>query len=142
MYTGSYIPKFPYTGEQATLVGGRIVFHAKDDSAFIFANKAVVLSTSGSTHINSSEGVFINGNTIELGLNAQQPVIRGNALVDDLTLLCSALNSFSMAMTMLSESELEIAIPGIVKSAARLSETVNGIRKRLPNTLSKVTKTL
>ena len=129
-------------GDQATLVGGRIMFHAKDDSAFIFANKAIILSTSGSAHINSPEGVFINGNTIELGLNAQQPVIRGNVLVDDLSLLCSSLNSFAMAITMLSESELEIAIPSIIKSAARLAGTANGIRSRLPNSLSKVTKTL
>lgn len=141
MYTGSYIPKFPYAGDQATLVGGRIVFHAKEDTAFIFANKSVVISTPGSTHINATEGVFINGGSIELGLNATEPVIRGNVLIDDLTILCTSLNSFARALSTISESQLEKAIPAIVKSAAGLSSNVRGIQRRLPNSLSKVTKT-
>jgi len=142
MYTGSYIPKFPYTGDQAIVSSGRIIFHAKDDSAFIFANKAISLSTSGSTHINSSEGVFINGKTIELGLNAQEHVIKGDTAVVEFRRLYSTLRQLVDAIGDMSSTELELAIPKLVAKAEVVSKTLSELEQNLDTILSTTTKTL
>jgi hypothetical protein len=141
-YKQNYIPKFPYAGDQCTISSGRIIFHAKEDSAFIFASKAISLSTSGSTHINSPQGVFINGTTIELGLNAQEPLLKGKSTVNDLRLLYSRLEAFGAAVGSLSTTEPEAAIPGIIQTGQNLAKTVGTLKRRLPTLLSKTSKTL
>lgn len=142
MYSGSYIPQFPYTGDQVVVSSGRLVFHAKDDTAFIFGRKAISLSTSGSTHINSNEGVFINSKKIELGLNAQESVIKGDTAKGELTLLYNAIARFAAAVGQLSETKLEDAIPEIHNASAVLYDTAISLKERLPDMLSKTTKTL
>lgn len=141
MYTGKYIPKFPYTGEQVTIGSGRILVHAKDDSAFIFADKSIVLSTTGSLHVNATEGTFISSQTIELGLNAQEALIKGNTAVQDLKLLYNALQKFTVAVGGLSTSEPQTAIPKIISSAKVLDRTLARLKNRLPDLLSQVSKT-
>lgn len=142
MYTGSYIPTFPYQGDQVAISSGRLLFHAKDDSLFLFANKAISLATSGSTHINSSEGVYINGSSIELGLNAQEKVIKGDTAVTEFRRLYGVLISLSNALKNLSSSELETAIPELVKAAEVASATLTDLDQNLPTILSSTTKTL
>ena len=141
MYTGQYKPNFPYLGHQATITAGRIIFHANEDALFVFARKAVSVSTSGSLHVNASEGTFINSNTIELGLNATQPVMKGAYTVDELTILCNSIEAFAGAVGSMSETELEKAIPNIIRTASNLVNTAQGVKSRLPNLLSKTTKT-
>lgn len=140
--SGSYIPSFPYLGDQAIISSGRILFHAKDDSAFIFAKESVGLSTSGSVDINASKGVRINGKVIQLGLNAQEAVIKGDTAKGELTLLYSALARFASAVGALNETKLEDAVVEIHNASVVLFDTVNGLKERLPDMLSKTTKTL
>lgn len=141
MYTGQYIPKFPYIGEQATIGSGRILIHAKDDTAFIFADKAVVVSTTGSFHVNATEGTFINSQKVELGLNAQEAIMKGNTTVNDLKLLYNALQKFTVAVGGLSTTEPQLAIPKIISSAKVLDRTLERLKNRLPDLLSQVSKT-
>jgi hypothetical protein len=141
-YRSKYIPKFPYLGEQVTIGSGRLMFHAKDDSAFIFASKAISLATSGSVHVNASEGVFVNGSTIELGLNAQEAVIKGNMAVNELRMLYSGLQTFVNAVGGMSATEIELSVVDVTKAATVLSKTLDDLRSRLPNILSETTKTL
>ena len=142
MYTGSYIPEFPYKGDQVAIASGRLVFHSKDDSVFLFANKAISLSTSGSTHINSAEGVYVNGSTIELGLNAQEKLIKGDTAVVEFRRLYSTLNQLVKAIGQLSSTELETAIPALVKESEVVSKTLTELEQNLDTILSNTTKTL
>ena len=41
----------------------------------------------------------------------------------------------------MSETELEKAIPNIIRTASNLVNTAQGVKSRLPNLLSKTTKT-
>ena len=142
MYTNKYIPQFPYLGDQVTVGSGRLIFHAKDDSAFIFASKAISLATSGSVHVNAPEGVFVNGKTIELGLNAQERVIRGDMDVNNRRVLYTQLAQFVNAVGGMSETELGLSVVEINKVATVLSKTIQEQRDALDEILSPVTKTL
>jgi len=142
MYKSNYIPKFPYTGDQVTVGAGRLIFHAKEDSVFIFANKAISLATSGSAHINATEGTFINSNTIELGLNAQEQLIKGNTAVMNWKVLYTQLQQFVNAVGGMSETELGLSVVEINKVATVLSQTIQAQRDSLDDLLSTTTKTL
>lgn len=142
MYSSSYIPKLDYAGDQVIIGSGRLLFHAKDDSAFIFASKAISLSTSGSTHINSTEGVFINGGTIELGLNAQEQLLKGNMTVLSLKRLYTSLERLAVALGALSETQLANSIVEINTAAINLNSTAKQLREQADDLLSNTTKTL
>jgi hypothetical protein len=142
MYTKRYIPNFPYTGDQVTVSSGRLIFHAKDDTAFIFASKAISLATSGSLHVNATDGVFMNGSTIELGLNAQEQVIKGNTAVTNWKVLYKQLQQFVNAVGGMSQTELELSVIEISKAASVLSSTIENQLDTLDDLLSTTTKTL
>ncbi len=142
MYTGKYIPTFPYLGDQVAISSGRLLFHAKEDSVFLFADKAISLATSGSTHINSAEGVYINGKSIELGLNAQEKVIKGDTFVGELRKLYGTLGSLVGEIKGMSSTELEKSIVGLVNRAEVVETTLKELEANLPNILSATTKTL
>lgn len=142
MYKSNYIPKFPYLGDQVTVSSGRLIFHAKDDSAFIFAAKAISLATSGSMHVNASEGTFVNSPTIELGLNATEALIKGNTFVMNQKVLYSQLQQFVNAVGGISETELELAAVEINKAATVLSRTIQEQKNSLDDLLSTTSKTL
>jgi hypothetical protein len=140
--SGSYIPEFPYKGDQVLISSGRLVFHSKDDSAFIFANKSISLSTTGSVHINAAEKTYINSKEIQLGLNAQERVIKGDTAVDSFRRLYTSLDNFAVAVGGLSETNLKDAVVTIQKASQDLSDVLANLKDRLPDLLSKTTKTL
>lgn len=142
MYTGNYIPTFPYQGDQVAISSGRLLFHAKEDSVFLFAKKSISLATSGSTHINSAEGVFINGKSIELGLNAQERVIKGDTAVGELRKLYGTLGSLVLAIRGMSSTQLEESIVELTNRAEVVATTLQELEANLPNILSTTTKTL
>tara|TARA_B110000977_G_scaffold183302_1_gene245822 strand:- start:533 stop:949 length:417 start_codon:yes stop_codon:yes gene_type:complete len=76
----SYTPEFPYTGEHIVVNSGRVFINARDDSAFINANKAVSLGSGGTLNFDSKDKCIINSSRIDLGLAADHPVTRGDIL--------------------------------------------------------------
>ena len=96
----TYKPDAPgiYQGKQVIINSNRLLFNAKDDSILLFANKAIVFSTNGSIHFDTSdkkEGdeaskVVINSPNIYLGLTKAygedklptEPAVLGDYLGD------------------------------------------------------------
>ena len=76
----AYTPDFPYTGEHIILNSGRVFINARDDSAFINANKAVSLGSGGTINFDSKDKCIINSPRIDLGLGALHPVVKGDIL--------------------------------------------------------------
>lgn len=140
--SSSYLPAFPYTGDQVIIGSGRLVFHAKDDTAFIFAKKSISLSTTGSLHINANDGTHINSKQIQLGLNAQERVIKGDTAVDSLRRLYTAIDNFAVAIGGLSETKLAESLIPVQYASQNLSDVVKDLKEKLPDLLSKTTKTL
>lgn len=76
----AYTPEFPYKGEHIILNSGRVFINARDDSAFINANKAVSLGSGGTINFDSKDKCIINSPRIDLGLGALHPVVKGDIL--------------------------------------------------------------
>jgi hypothetical protein len=140
-----YKPDFKYSGNQIILSSGKITLHSSDDSIMLFGKKAIALSSLGTVNLDIKQRLLINAPKIELGLGAErfgQPVILGKTNMELMTRLLEALTAFGKALSTMSETELEKAIPAIVKSGTILSSTCPEIKASLSGSLSNVTYTL
>jgi hypothetical protein len=144
MATTPYIPIFPYTGNQIILSSGRVVLHSKDDSVMIFGKKSIGLSSTGTVNLDVSTKVIINSPKIELGLSAEklgEPILLGNKTVFLIARLLDSLTQLAGALSQMSETQLQIAIPKIIESSTKLKELCPTLRADLTNLLSQVTYT-
>lgn len=144
MVDSKYTPLFPYTGDQVIISSGRVTLHSKDDSVMLFGKKAIALSSLGTVNFDVSNRVIINSPKIELGLEAErfgQQVLLGNNTVLLLTRLLESLTALGKALSNMSESELETAIPTIAKTGEKLAKDCPKLTADLQNLLSKVTYT-
>jgi len=87
----SYIPKFPYNEDQIILNSNRISLNSKTDSIFLFSSKIISLSSNEGIHFNTDKEFYINSSKIQLGLNADEPIPRGNKLKNILEKLLDTL---------------------------------------------------
>jgi hypothetical protein len=94
----SYKPDFPYLGEQIIINSGRVILNSKDDSIFLFSKKAIGFSSSGPINFDSDEKIIMNSPEIYLGLDAQEPLVKGQQLVNLLNRLLNSLDSFSLVI--------------------------------------------
>lgn len=85
-----------YKGDQVLINGGRLVFNAKEEGAFIYANEYIGLAAK-SVHIDGEDMVSLDAKKIYLGGVAlrreDEPVILGTTLQDWLTNLTDNLNT-------------------------------------------------
>lgn len=142
-----YTPTFPYNGDQATITSGRIIFHAKNDSIFLFGRDAIGLSSLGQVNIDSLEGTTINSPIIKLGLNAQdagEPLVKGyqnNLLLAE---LIGELKNVCVNLSKISQTNLNQAIPGIINSTQQAIDSMTKLESFINtnSNLSKKTYTL
>lgn len=121
-----YIPTFPYKGDQAIISSGRVLFHAKDDSVFVFGKKAVGISSVGVVNIDNYEGTTINSPKIELGLNAKiqgQPVLLGKETNRILIDILRDINGVAAALASISQTGLAAATINIASQGEILKAT-------------------
>jgi hypothetical protein len=142
-----YIPEFPYKGDQAIIVSGRIIFNSNDDSIFLFGKSAIGLSSLGEVNIDSIQGTTINSPIIQLGLNAKdsgEPLVKGyqNNLL--LLRLLGALSELCISLSNISETNFHLNIPGIRSKAQVAVNTIKQIKGvlKVKGNLSKKTYTL
>ena len=76
-----YKPEFPYRGKQIIIDSDRVILNAKNDSAFIIADKAIGISTNGTFNVDSGGKTIINSPQIDLGLEAIHPAVKGDVLL-------------------------------------------------------------
>lgn len=140
-----YIPDLKYSGNQIILSTGRVTLHSKDDSIMMFGKKAIALSSLGTVNIEVAEKLLINAPKIELGLGAErrgEPVILGKRNQELMIRLLDALTKFGSALSKISETELEKAVPAIIKTGTILSQICPEVKASLSGSLSNVTYTL
>lgn len=147
MATKQYIPVFPYKGNQAIISSGRIMFHAKDDSIFLFGKKAVSISSVGVINMDCYEGIALNAPTIELGLKAEsegENVMLGLTTNQMLVELLDELERVGSALTQLSKTGLAGASVAILSAGESLLSKSKIIKSNLidNSNLSKKTYTL
>jgi hypothetical protein len=67
-----------YDKSQAIMVSDRIVLNSKQDDIFLLSKKSINLSSQGVVNIDSDTASVINSPEIYLGLNADEPLLKGN----------------------------------------------------------------
>lgn len=144
MATTPYIPALPYTGDQIILTSGRVTLHAQDDSVMLFGKKSIALSSLGTVNLDVSSKVIINSPKIELGLSAEklgEPVLLGNKSIFLIARLLDSLTELADALSKMSETQLQIAIPAIVEKSNKVKGDLPKLRADLTSLLSQVTYT-
>lgn len=132
----SYTPEFPYIGEQIIINSGRVTLNSKDDSIFLFAKTAIGFSTAGSINLDCDDKVIINSPQIYLGLDADEPIIKGNQLVNLLNRLLNSLDSFSQIIQSSVDSN-GIPIIAATTAGGTLTKDIIKVRSLLESIKSK-----
>lgn len=116
-----YIPNLKYTGNQIVISSGKVTLHSKDDSIMMFGKKAIALSSLGTVNVEAAGKLLINAPKIELGLNAErfgEPVLLGKSTILLITRMLKILIPLAEALNNISETNLEEAIPALVKASS------------------------
>jgi hypothetical protein len=96
------IPPSQYTGNQVILTSDRVLLNAKKDAVLIFAKQAIGFSSAGSIHFNSDSVTIINAPKIQLGINAEEPLLLGNKTVEFMTDFLKTLNQLVDSLSKVS----------------------------------------
>lgn len=138
-----YKPVFPYLGNQAIISSGRVVIHSSDDFIFHFGKKGVAISSPATFTVDANEKTTIASPIIELGYQAKQQVLRGNATATQLGFVLDQLESLGDILSNMLEVEAEVTITKLNKLGIVMKETAKTVKANL-NTecLSKTTLTL
>lgn len=80
---------------QALISSGRIVFNSTQKEIIAFAKKGIALSTETIITLDAKESIVINANKIELGLDADEPLMLGNAWKDWMDQLLTAIGTLT-----------------------------------------------
>lgn len=139
-----YTPTYPYLGKQVIISSGRVTLHSKEDSVMLFGKKAIALSSLGTVNLDVTTKVLVNCPKIELGFDAEktgQPVLLGGNTIYLIARLLNTIEEVGEALSQISETQLEEAIPKIVNSGKKLKSICPVLRSDLTSLLSQVTYT-
>ena len=125
-----YKPDFPYLGEQIIITSGRVILNSKDDSVFLFGKKAIGFSSAGTINFDSDDKVIINAPQIYLGLEAKEPLVKGQALESLLTDLLDSLEELGEKLMSAVDSN-GVYITAITTSGRSLQRSIKRVKSNL-----------
>jgi hypothetical protein len=126
----SYKPDFPYLGEQIIITSGRVTLNSKDDSVFLFGKKAIGFSSAGTINFDSDDKVIINAPQIYLGLEAKEPLVKGQALENLLLELLDSLEELGDKLMFAVDSN-GVFITSITTSGRSLHRSIKRVKSNL-----------
>jgi hypothetical protein len=136
-----YTPKFPYDKDQIIINSNRITLNSKDDSIFLFANKIINFSSNEGIHFNTNKNIIFNSSKIQLGLNAEEPLVKGNQLKNILEKLLELLEIVGSQLLTATDSN-NIPIVTVQTSGNSLIKSSKRIKLLLKNLNSEQNYTL
>lgn len=122
----SYTPEFPYNKPQLILNSDRVLINSKSDSIFLFSSKVISLSSNEGIHFNTNGNTIINSPKIQLGLDAVEPIPKGNQLKNILTRLLNDLENVGDQLLTANDSNnnpipsVQTAGNNLIKSSKRI----------------------
>lgn len=128
----AYVPQFPYNGNQIIYTSDRIVLNSRNDSIFLFSNKVIGLSSNEGIHLNTDKEVIINSSKIQLGIDAKEPLVKGNQLTNLLEKLLNDLGSIGDQLYSATDSNGN-PIPSVQTSGNSLIKSTKRIKILLKN---------
>jgi len=142
-YDSSYQPTPPeeYNQPQCIVDSGRLLFNAKEDSILMFSSKAIALSSISSVNIDT--GKFItNADRIDLGLDANEPLLRGNKTADFLNEVLRILEQTALALQQAISTPPGTPIAPITEHGVGMLVDVTELKRKVEELKSKQNFTL
>lgn len=128
----SYKPEFPFLDDQLIFNSNRISLNSKTDSIFLFSNKAIGLSSNEGIHLNTDKEIILNSSKTFIGLNADEPLLKGNKTEDLLTKILDELITLGDILSNAKDSNNN-PIVSVQTAGDGLIKSINRIKKILPN---------
>jgi hypothetical protein len=140
----TYIPESPssYKKDQIILNSGRILLNAKSDSVLIRASKAISLSSAGTINFDSDNSFIVNAPRIDLGLNAVEPLLKGNTTVDYIKRLIEQFSRLCEILEKLTGAPAGIPIFAVNAVASTIKTTLTTMLTQIESLKSKQNFTL
>ena len=137
----NYKPEFPYLGDQIIINSGRVTLNSKDDSIFLFGKKAIGFSSAGTINFDADDKVIFNAPEIYLGIDAKEPLVKGQALEDLLIDLLNTLDLLGEKLSFVKDYN-GVFITGITTSGISLKRSVKRLKSKVKNIKSSKNFTL
>jgi len=115
------------TTPQTLISSGRIVFNSTQKEIIAFAKNGIGLSSGTSIAIDGKEDISLNANKIELGTNANEPLILGNKFKSWIENLIDTIGTITVTTP---------AGPASPISASPQWAAISSIKSRIPTILS------
>jgi hypothetical protein len=128
-----------YTGRQIILNSGRLVFNSTEDHILLSSIKTVNINAINGFNVDSPQSVIQSNSVLLGGINAVEPVLKGDTTINILVDLVNQLQALTIALqTVTPQAGLAVA-----PAAAQLAPQLAVIRTQLQTTTkSQVSKTL
>lgn len=126
-----YKPNFPYLGNQAIITSGRVVLHSYDDFIFLFGKKGVSISSPSTFTVDANEKTIIASPNIQLGFDADEPVLLGRSTVVQLGQLLDAIQNLSKELKNINTADFSTVFPSIAKESTVLEGIAGRVKAQL-----------
>lgn len=132
-----------YSGAQAIISSGRLLFNSTQDHILLSSQKSINLNSQESVNIDARSGMTIQTPELYLGgIETAQPVVLGNDLVDLLGKILTDLEYLTGAL----QNQLGVPVGSPIGPTNLVAQAVNdkigGYKAELSNILSNTTKTV
>ena len=128
-----------YAGRQLLLNSGRLVFNSTEDHILLSSIKTVNINAINGFNVDSPQSVIQSNSVLLGGINAVEPVLKGDTTINILVDLVNQLQALTIAL----QSVTPQAGLAVAPAAAQLAPQLAVIRTQLQTTTkSQVSKTL
>jgi hypothetical protein len=128
-----------YAGRQLILNSGRLVFNSTEDHILLSSIKTVNINAINGFNVDSPQSVIQSNSVLLGGINAVEPVLKGDTTINILVDLVNQLQALAIAL----QSVTPQAGLAVAPAAAQLAPQLAVIRTQLQTTTkSQVSKTL
>jgi hypothetical protein len=128
-----------YAGRQLLLNSGRLVFNSTEDHILLSSIKTVNINALNGFNVDSPQSVIQSNSVLLGGINAVEPVLKGDTTINILVDLVNQLQALAIAL----QSVTPQAGLAVAPAAAQLAPQLAVIRTQLQTTTkSQVSKTL
>jgi hypothetical protein len=128
-----------YSGKQIILNSGRLVFNSTEDHILLSSIKTVNINALNGFNVDSPQSVIQSNSVLLGGINAVEPVLKGDTTINILVDLVNQLQALAIAL----QSVTPQAGLAVAPAAAQLAPQLAVIRTQLQTTTkSQVSKTL
>lgn len=142
-YDSSYQPTRPneYNQPQAIIDSGRLLFNAKEDSILMFSSKAIGLSSVSSVNIDTGK-MIVNADRIDLGLDAEEPLLRGNKTTDFLNDVLDILQKTAIALQAAISTPPGTPISPLTQHGTKMIVDITDLKRKVEDLKSRQNFTL